>query len=566
MNFETGARIGAYKLVQYCGGGAYGEVFVAENTLTGTRAALKRLFPSPKTAKRELAGLIRWRNCRHPNLLRIWHVERTPDAFYYTMDLADDLNAGRGEYLPDTLANRLEKSGPLSAAEVEKLAAALAEALKFMHDRGLVHRDVKPDNILWIDGVPTLGDPGLTAETQAGSLVGTPEFMPPEVLRKKRPATADDDFYALRLVLYCALTGEAPGSYPHCPENLAEVENSALWRRILDPAATPEKAVGPRRGRVSGFAVGTAVLLAAAVSLAALFIHRRHSEPPRTELRNSAPEHGFMLERELPKLLAQYEKDDAEYRYFRQGAEAHSRKFYEDLNALRDKLRFQKAFGHLNDAEYAAAEKALCRQAAAGMEHDVFLRLYECQLRLDEHLKRSVMYPIHAAGDLAEKAERDFCAEARKMLEERRALLKRLRAEPELVGTFALPHSLWNFADEIKKEAPHHHWGVAAENAKIKAFYDLHRAELRKTAAALPEGGAPEKLKKTLGALTEKCADEEKLLRSVCLLHTKYIDCPAWAEQRIGRTPENIRFYAALFRLNRDLVGRLYREYPQYRR
>lgn len=277
MSSEDKKRLGAYELVRRCGAGAYGEVFVARNVLTGERAALKKLFPAPKTVKRELAGLIRWRDCRHPNLLRIRHVEETNDAFYYTMDLADDLNGGVGEYLPDTLANRLEKHGRLPAAEVEKLADALTTALEFLHRRGIVHRDVKPDNILWIDGMPTLGDPGLAADAEGVSLVGTPEFMSPELLRKKRAALPEDDFYALRLVLYCAFTGEPPAGYPHCPPGVLDEKNSALWRRIVGGEKPAGDSPANRRPRYFALAAVALLIAVAAAVVAAVALSRTNS-------------------------------------------------------------------------------------------------------------------------------------------------------------------------------------------------------------------------------------------------------------------------------------------------
>lgn len=569
MSSETGKRIGAYELVRLCGSGAYGEVFVARNVLTGERAALKKLFPAPKTVKRELAGLIRWRDCRHPNLLRIRHVEETPDAFYYTMDLADDLGGGTGEYLPDTLANRLEKRGRLPAAEVEKLADALTGALEFLHGRGIVHRDVKPDNILWIDGVPTLGDPGLAADAAGMSLVGTPEFMPAEVLQKKRAALPADDFYALRLVLYCAFTGEAPGNYPHCPAGVLDENSSALWRRILDgekAAAVPR----PSR-RAWRYALAAGVLLLACLGVW-LFAARRKpvpvtkTQPPpprpaasRAGSEDRKPEYSpkFMLEHELPKLLARYEEDDAAYEYFRKSAELHDRRFRDDLDALRDQLLFRKEFGELDEAGYAAAAEELDRRAAAGRERDVFLKLYECRKRLAAHLERAHMYPIHATGDVAEGAERDFYDETRKLLEERRRLIAHLRAAPGAAAEFALPHSLWNLTDELEKAAPRYHWDIVAEDQKLKAFYARHRAELRQAAAKLPSDGDPAELEKRLEELTAKYSGKEKTLYSLCLLHAKFVDCPARRERRLARTPENIRFHAALFRLNRDLAARL---------
>ena len=218
-----------------------------------------------------------------------------------------------------------------------------------------------------------------------------------------------------------------------------------------------------------------------------------------------------------------------------------------------------------NKETYIRRRAELKRRAAAGMERDIHLRLHECQLRLAEHLERAHMYPIHAAGGTAEAAEKSYAAELRKLLEERRALMERLQKDWSLAGVFALPHSLWNLVEALKAEAPKHHWGEIAENPKLRVFYAQHRSGIHQFAGQLPAGGDPAELQAQIEAQPQTGSVEERLLYVVCAIYARYVDCREWEEHRVATTPENIRFYAGAFKLNRDIFERLYREYPQYR-
>lgn len=207
--------IGIYRLISECGKGAYGIVYLAENSLTHQQVALKILHG--KQQQRELDGLIRYRECRHPNLIQIHHIDRTPEgSLYYTMDAADSRDPDR--YEPDTLARRMESR--IQPSELKEIILSLADGIASLHQAGLIHRDIKPENIFFIRGIPVLGDIGLTAEAGHATLIGTPAFMPAEVLQGKRPADETCDIYTLGMVTYCALTGLQPSDFPRLPKGL----------------------------------------------------------------------------------------------------------------------------------------------------------------------------------------------------------------------------------------------------------------------------------------------------------------------------------------------------------
>ena len=281
MKYDVGDRIGSYQLLYLCGEGAYGRVFLARNVLTQHQVALKLLPLSAKVTARELQGLKNYRECRHPNLLQIHHIDQAEGVLYYTMDAADNLAGTGGGYEPDTLAARLAHRKSLPAGEVAKMAAELLEGLDCLHRRNLLHRDIKPDNILWVDGRATLADIGLTTDSRNASLVGTPGFMSGELLSGKRPANREDDLYALGKVIYCALTGCAVCDYPHYPQSVtiseaapliraytaacrspSTVKSSQEMKRLL---TAPAETVARRRGGAWRWAAGLLLPAAAAV-------------------------------------------------------------------------------------------------------------------------------------------------------------------------------------------------------------------------------------------------------------------------------------------------------------
>ena len=219
MILKAGDSIGSCTVVQPCGNGSFGTVYLVEDAI-GRRLAVKVVPRTGSLSERELAGLKNYKDCRHANLLAIHHIEITDSFICCTMDAADDLNRGQGEYLADTLGNRIRKSGRRTGEEIHAMLEDLLQGLEYLHQHGLVHRDIKPDNILWVNGRAVLADAGLIAPAGKGSLAGSPGFISPHVMNGDSAPAPADDFYALGKVIYCALTGLPVRSYPSLPQEV----------------------------------------------------------------------------------------------------------------------------------------------------------------------------------------------------------------------------------------------------------------------------------------------------------------------------------------------------------
>ena len=226
--FADGDRIAGYEVLSCCGSGSYGEVYRVRDIL-GTLLALKVLNRSAST-EREISALIRCRSCRHPNLITIHHIGQLDDGrYFYTMDLADNRNDDSQEYFPDTLAARLERYSRIPPETMEKITGEILAGLSCLHRAELIHRDIKPENILFIKGNAVLGDIGLIAPGSNASLIGTPDFMPPELLKSGRTMSAADDCYASGKVIYCMLSGLPPRNFPSLPRTLETASEKKLF-------------------------------------------------------------------------------------------------------------------------------------------------------------------------------------------------------------------------------------------------------------------------------------------------------------------------------------------------
>ena len=213
-----GRRIGRYAVRRRLGAGGFARVYLGFDPDLEFEVAIKVLkaqFAEDPDAverfRREATTAVR---LRHPNVVTVLTVGRLEEEFdgspvggpYLVMD-----------YLPDSLTGRLEQSPALPEEEVRRIGAEVARGLGYAHQAGVVHRDVKPDNILFgRDGQAVVTDFGIAravADTLSpitrSAVVGTPSYFSPEQARGL-PLDGRTDVYALGVTLYQAATGALP--------------------------------------------------------------------------------------------------------------------------------------------------------------------------------------------------------------------------------------------------------------------------------------------------------------------------------------------------------------------
>ncbi len=210
--------LGKYTILETIGKGGFGTVYRAQDRSLDRFVALKVLHPNMAA---DVDFLERFRleakisaRFRHPNLVGVYSVEEDGGRFYIAM-----------EYMPGgSLQDHLARDGRMSFAEARRILLQVCAGLQVAHAQGLVHRDIKPGNILFSeDGQAVVSDFGLVkaASLSSGSAssmgaVGTPFYKAPELWLGRPPATPATDVYSLGCVLYEMLSGRLlfPGDTP----------------------------------------------------------------------------------------------------------------------------------------------------------------------------------------------------------------------------------------------------------------------------------------------------------------------------------------------------------------
>jgi eukaryotic-like serine/threonine-protein kinase len=225
-------QLGKYEILEEIGRGGFGVVYKARDLSLERDVALKVLHPQLTV---DLNFLERFRKeartlakINHPNVVTVYEIGEVEGRVFIAM-----------EYLPGgSLADRLEREGPLKLPEALEITNMVSAGLAAGHKRGIIHRDVKPCNILFDEeGQAVIADFGvaravklssLGTTTQSSGTVGTPFYRPPELWRGTPPPSPATDVYSLACVLYEMLTGEVLFT--------GDTPDQVLTRHVLEDA------------------------------------------------------------------------------------------------------------------------------------------------------------------------------------------------------------------------------------------------------------------------------------------------------------------------------------------
>ncbi|MBM7775844.1 serine/threonine protein kinase [Actinokineospora baliensis] len=243
---------GRYAILNELGRGGMGVVWLAEDRMIGRHVAIKELHlpdgvPGNERAVFEERVLREARTAgrlNDPAVVTVFDVVQEAGATYIVMELIQ----------APTLSDIVRERGPLPAAQVAKLAEQLLSALEAAHQAGIVHRDVKPSNImLAANGRAKLTDFGIAQSlddprlTSSGMLIGSPTYMAPERIRGEE-AGASSDLWALGAVLFYAIEGYNPFERP---------TTAATMHAILAEVPHLTRAQGALASVISGLMIGT---------------------------------------------------------------------------------------------------------------------------------------------------------------------------------------------------------------------------------------------------------------------------------------------------------------------
>jgi serine/threonine protein kinase len=210
MRRKNFPQIQGYTIKEKLGEGGMAEVYLALQENLKRETAIKvldlMLLKDEQILKRFKNEAQTAAKLVHPNIVTVYDVGQSGDSHYIVM-----------EYLNESLRDRLKASKELSPAEALEIAIKIADALFYAHSKGIIHRDIKPDNVMFrVDGTPVLMDFGIaraldfnTRLTITGVSIGTPHYMSPEQCRGET-IDARSDIYSLGILLFELLTGNVP--------------------------------------------------------------------------------------------------------------------------------------------------------------------------------------------------------------------------------------------------------------------------------------------------------------------------------------------------------------------
>jgi len=204
VTLNVGDSLGSYRLVAFLGEGTLALVYKAYHAALDRHVALKFLKPKfqndPSVRMRFQQEAQQSAHLHHPNILPVYDFVSSGERLYLAMRYVEG----------ETLRTRLER-GPLTLADAARLLGGIGAALQHAHERGLLHGDLKPSNILLSsDGNVYLADFGIVRVVTGDLSRGTPDYVSPEQARAGDEVNVKADQYALGVVLFEALTGVLP--------------------------------------------------------------------------------------------------------------------------------------------------------------------------------------------------------------------------------------------------------------------------------------------------------------------------------------------------------------------
>jgi serine/threonine-protein kinase len=207
------AMAGRYAVERKIGAGGMADVFLAHDVRHNRKVAIKVMHPELAMqigVERFLREIETTAKLQHPHILPLFDSGRVEDTVYYVMPYVEG----------ESLRARLTRETQLPVADALRITSEIASGLGYAHRRGVIHRDVKPDNVLFQDGQAVVADFGLAlphadeeAEsrmTKVGTSMGTPHYMSPEQAAGQPDVDSRTDVYALGVVLYEMLAGQPP--------------------------------------------------------------------------------------------------------------------------------------------------------------------------------------------------------------------------------------------------------------------------------------------------------------------------------------------------------------------
>ena len=219
------ALAGRYRIERKLGEGGMAAVFLAEDLKHERKVALKILRPELAAvigADRFLSEIKTTANLQHPHILPLFDSGNAEGYLYYVMPYIDG----------ETLREKLDREKQLGVEESVRIARDVADALDYAHRHGVIHRDIKPGDILLHDGRPVVADFGIALAvsaagggrmTETGLSLGTPHYMSPEQASADRDISARSDVYSLGCVLYEMIAGQPPHTGPSAQSILVRI-------------------------------------------------------------------------------------------------------------------------------------------------------------------------------------------------------------------------------------------------------------------------------------------------------------------------------------------------------